>query len=137
MTETATQANWRTERDADGIAWLCFDKAEASTNVLSGHIMGELGQRLKELATQPPKGVVVYSAKKSGFIAGADIKEFTTLKTPDDAFKLIRQGQRVLDQLEQLPCPTVALINGFCLGGGLELALACTYRVGVDDGRLP
>ena len=99
--------------------------------------MGELGQRLRELATQPPKGVVVYSAKKSGFIAGADIKEFTTLKTPDDAFKLIRQGQRVLDQLEQLPCPTVALINGFCLGGGLELALACTYRVGVDDGRLP
>lgn len=136
MTETATQANWRIERDADGIAWLCFDKAEAGTNVLSGHIMVELGQRLKELASQPPRGVVVYSAKKSGFIAGADIKEFTTLKTPDDAFKLIRQGQLVLDQLEQLPCPTVALINGFCLGGGLELALACTYRVGLDDGKL-
>ncbi|MGH8399662.1 MAG: enoyl-CoA hydratase-related protein, partial [Gammaproteobacteria bacterium] len=136
MPETASQANWRIERDADGIAWLCFDKAGVGTNVLSGQIMVELGERLKELANQPPKGVVVYSAKKSGFIAGADIKEFTTLKTPDDAFKLIRQGQLVLDQLEQLPCPTVALINGFCLGGGMELSLACRYRVGIDDDRL-
>lgn len=136
MPETTSQANWRIERDADGIAWLCFDKSGASTNVLSGNIMVELGERLKELAKQPPKGVVVYSAKKSGFIAGADIKEFTTLKTPDDAFKLIRQGQLVLDQLEQLPCPTVALINGFCLGGGMELSLACRYRVGIDDARL-
>lgn len=136
MSETVSQANWRIEHDADGIAWLCFDKAGAGTNVLSGNIMVELGQRLKELASQAPKGVVVYSAKKSGFIAGADIKEFTTLKTPDEAFKLIRQGQLVLDQLEQLPCPTVALINGFCLGGGMELALACRYRVGIDDDRL-
>lgn len=136
MSESTSQANWRIERDADGIAWLCFDKAGASTNVLAGNIMVELGQRLKELNSQPPKGVVIYSAKKSGFIAGADIKEFTTLRTPDDAFKLIRQGQLVLDQLEQLPCPTVALINGFCLGGGMELALACRYRVGIDDDRL-
>lgn len=136
MSENISQANWRIERDADNIAWLCFDKAGAGTNVLSGHIMLELGQRLKELAAQPPKGVVIYSAKKSGFIAGADIKEFTTLKTPEEAFKLIRQGQLVLEQLEQLPCPTLALINGFCLGGGLETALACRYRVGVDDGRL-
>lgn len=136
MSETTSQANWRIERDADGIAWLCFDKAGASTNVLAGNIMVELGQRLKELNSQPPKGVVIYSAKKTGFIAGADIKEFTTLRTPDDAFKLIRQGQLVLDQLEQLPCPTVALINGFCLGGGTELALACRYRIGIDDDRL-
>ncbi|HET7923001.1 MAG TPA: 3-hydroxyacyl-CoA dehydrogenase NAD-binding domain-containing protein [Gammaproteobacteria bacterium] len=136
MPEQASQANWRIERDADDIAWLCFDKDGAGTNVLSGHIMLELGERLKELSGRPPRGVVVYSAKKSGFIAGADIKEFTTLKTPDDAFKLIRQGQLVLEQLERLPCPTLALINGFCLGGGLELSLACRYRVGVDDDRL-
>ncbi|HEX5339799.1 MAG TPA: 3-hydroxyacyl-CoA dehydrogenase NAD-binding domain-containing protein [Gammaproteobacteria bacterium] len=136
MPETVSQANWRIERDADDIAWLCFDKAGANTNVLSGHIMVELGQRLKELAAQPPTGVVIYSAKKSGFVAGADIKEFTTLKTPDDAFKLIRQGQQVLDQLECLPCPTLALINGFCLGGGMEMSLACRYRIGVDDERL-
>jgi len=136
MSETPSQANWRIERDADGIAWLAFDKAGASTNVLSGAVMQELGARLKELAATPPRGVVIHSAKKTGFIAGADIKEFTGLKTPDDAFKLIRGGQMVLDQLEQLPCPTAVVIQGFCLGGGMELSLAARYRVAVDDDKL-
>lgn len=132
----AETPNWRIEKDADGVAWLCFDKAGASTNVLSGAVMQELGERLKELAAAAPKGVVIHSGKKSGFIAGADIKEFTGLKTPDDAFKLIRGGQMVLDQLERLPCPTAVIIQGFCLGGGMELSLACTYRVAVDDDKL-
>ena len=136
MSDTPSQSSWRIEQDADGIAWLCFDKSGASTNVLSGQIMQELGQRLTELAALKPRGVVIYSGKRSGFIAGADIKEFTTLKTPDEAFKLIRGGQLVLEQLEKLPCPTAALIQGFCLGGGLELSLACRYRVGVDDDKL-
>lgn len=136
MADTTASVNWRLERDAEQIAWLAFDKAGASTNVLSSQVMIELGERLKELAAQPPKGLVIYSAKTSGFIAGADIKEFTTLRTPDDAFQMIRHGQLVLEQLEKLPCPTVALINGFALGGGLELSMACRYRVGVDDGHL-
>ena len=136
MAEQPSQSNWRIEQDADGVAWLCFDKAGASTNVLSGEVMQELGQRLADLGKLQPRGVVIYSGKKSGFIAGADIKEFTTLKTPDDAFKLIRGGQLVLEQLEKLPCPTAALIQGFCLGGGMELSLACRYRVGVDDDKL-
>ena len=136
MSDQPSQANWRIEQDADGVAWLCFDKAEVSTNVLSGQVMQELGQRIGELAKLNPKGLVIYSGKKSGFIAGADIKEFTGLKTPDDAFKLIRGGQLVLEQLEKLPFPTAALIQGFCLGGGLELALACRYRVAVDDDKL-
>lgn len=136
MSETSFQANWQIERDADGIAWLRFDKVGASTNVLSGAVMQELGVQLQALAATPPRGVVIYSAKSNGFIAGADIKEFTTLKSPDDAFRLIRAGQQVLEQLERLPCPSVALIHGFCLGGGLELALACRYRVAVDEERL-
>ncbi len=136
MEPSNSQTNWRIEHDSDGIAWLGFDKAGASTNVLSARVMAELGERLKQLAAQPPKGLVVYSAKSSGFIAGADIKEFTSLKTPDDAFQMIRRGQLVLEQLERLPCPSVALINGFCLGGGLELSLACDYRVGIDDEQL-
>lgn len=136
MNTSPFPANWRLEREPDGLAWLCFDKPGASTNVLSSQIMVELGERLKELAAHPPKGLVIYSAKTSGFIAGADIKEFTGLKTPDDAFQMIRRGQIVLEQLEKLACPTVALINGFALGGGLELALACRYRVGIDDERL-
>ncbi|MHB8403825.1 MAG: 3-hydroxyacyl-CoA dehydrogenase NAD-binding domain-containing protein [Gammaproteobacteria bacterium] len=136
MPTRTSQVNWRIERDADGIAWLGFDRAGASTNVLSGQVMAELGEHLKQLAAQLPKGLVIYSAKQSGFIAGADIKEFTTLKTPDDAFEMIRRGQRVLEQLERLSCPSVALINGFALGGGLELSMACRYRVGIDDDRL-
>ncbi len=135
MSNTA-QTDWRIERDADDIAWLCFDKAGTSTNVLSGQVMLELGEQLKTLAASPPRGLVIYSAKQSGFIAGADIKEFTGLKTPQDAFQMVRRGQLVLEQLGKLPCPSVALINGFCLGGGLELALACRYRVGIDDDRL-
>ncbi len=136
MSTRTSQVNWRIERDADGIAWLGFDTAGASTNVLSGQVMAELGEHLKQLAAQLPKGLVIYSAKQSGFIAGADIKEFTTLKTPEDAFEMIRRGQRVLEQLERLSCPSVALINGFALGGGLELSMACRYRVGIDDDRL-
>ncbi|HEV2111717.1 MAG TPA: 3-hydroxyacyl-CoA dehydrogenase NAD-binding domain-containing protein, partial [Gammaproteobacteria bacterium] len=136
MSDISSQPNWRIEQDADGIAWLCFDKAGASTNVLSGQVMQELGQRLAELEKLKPHGVVIYSGKKSGFIAGADIKEFTGLKTPEDAFKLIRGGQLVLDQLEKLPCPTAVIIQGFCLGGGMELSLAARYRVAVDDDKL-
>ena len=78
MPTRTSQVNWRIERDADGIAWLGFDRAGASTNVLSGQVMAELGEHLKQLAAQLPKGLVIYSAKQSGFIAGADIKEFTT-----------------------------------------------------------
>jgi 3-hydroxyacyl-CoA dehydrogenase/enoyl-CoA hydratase/3-hydroxybutyryl-CoA epimerase len=80
--------------------------------------------------------VVVHSAKKGGFIAGADIKEFLKIRTPAEGYELIRAGQAVLQQLEDLPCPSVAALHGFALGGGLELALACTYRVGADDPSL-
>ncbi len=127
------QANWSIETDQDGIAWLTFDKAGANTNVLSGEVMRELGERIGELEAQAPKAVVVCSAKATGFVAGADIKEFTGLEGPDDAMQLIRGGQQVLERLERLPCPTIALINGFALGGGLELALACRYRIALDD----
>jgi 3-hydroxyacyl-CoA dehydrogenase / enoyl-CoA hydratase / 3-hydroxybutyryl-CoA epimerase len=136
MPISTPQTNWNIEYDTDGIAWVGFDKLGVSTNVLSGQVIAELGELLKQLAAQPPKGLIIYSAKSTGFIAGADIKEFTALKTPEDAFQMIRRGQLVMEQLERLPCPSVALINGFCLGGGLELSLACSYRVGIDDERL-
>ncbi|MCA1798572.1 MAG: enoyl-CoA hydratase/isomerase family protein [Xanthomonadaceae bacterium] len=125
--------NWHIRTDDDGIAWLGFDKAGAGTNVLSGAVMRELNDRIAELEESKPKAVIVHSMKDTGFIAGADIKEFTDLKGPDDALQLIRGGQGVLERLENLRCPTVAMINGFALGGGLELALACRYRVALDD----
>jgi 3-hydroxyacyl-CoA dehydrogenase / enoyl-CoA hydratase / 3-hydroxybutyryl-CoA epimerase len=124
------------ERDADGIVWLSIDKPGTSANVLSSEVLIELGALLGGLATAPPRALIVRSAKPSGFIAGADIREFTAFKGPEDAFALIRAGQGVLDRLEALPCPTIAALQGFALGGGLELALACRYRIGVNDERL-
>ena len=76
------------------------------------------------------------SAKPSGFIAGADIKEFVKIRSPEAGYELVRAGQSVLQKLEDLPCPSVAALHGFALGGGLELAFACTYRVGADDAAL-
>jgi 3-hydroxyacyl-CoA dehydrogenase/enoyl-CoA hydratase/3-hydroxybutyryl-CoA epimerase len=124
--------HWRLEIDTDGVAWLALDKANASTNSLSREVMEELDSMVAEVARASPKALIVTSAKR-GFIAGADIKEFVGIRTPDQAYELIRQGQQVLDKLAALPCPTVAAINGFALGGGLEVALACRYRVLVDD----
>ncbi len=130
---TESMKHWAYEIDDDRIAWLTLDKVGASTNVLSRDVMEQLHETLTELEGQSPRAVIVRSAKRVGFIAGADIKEFTALDNPDQAYELIRNGQRVMDQLEALPCPTIALINGFALGGGLELALACRYRIVVDD----
>lgn len=127
---------WKLEHDADGIVWLILDKPATSANVLSRNILVELGQLLEPLEATPPRAVIVKSAKPSGFIAGADIKEFTGLKNATEGYALIRGGQQVLDRLAALRCPTVAAIHGFALGGGLELALACRYRVGVADERL-
>ncbi len=127
---------WQLRFDDSSLAWLTMDKPNTGANVLSRSVLEELDARLTEIAARRPRGLIVTSAKRSGFIAGADIKEFTTLKTPAESYDLIRAGQVVLDHLEELPCPSVAVIQGFALGGGLELALACTYRIGVDDGKL-
>ncbi len=132
----STGANWKLERDGDGIAWLALDKQGSSANVLSKDIIHELAGLMPEIEARPPRALVVYSLKASGFIAGADVKDFTTLKTPEEAYGLIRAGQQVFDRIAALPCPTVAAIHGFALGGGLELALACRYRVAANDGKL-
>jgi 3-hydroxyacyl-CoA dehydrogenase/enoyl-CoA hydratase/3-hydroxybutyryl-CoA epimerase len=124
------------ERDSDGIAWLVIDKPGGSANVLSRSVVTELDGILQGLHRQPPSGLVLLSGKKSGFVAGADIREFTSIDSAEDGYQLIHAGQQVFDRLEALPCPTVAAIHGFALGGGLELALACRYRVAAGDERL-
>jgi 3-hydroxyacyl-CoA dehydrogenase / enoyl-CoA hydratase / 3-hydroxybutyryl-CoA epimerase len=136
MNDNAPASSWKVERDADSVVWLTIDKPGTSANVLSSDVLRELDAELAPLIQNPPRAVIVISAKKSGFIAGADIKEFTGITSQEDGFRLIRRGQDVLNRLESLPCPTVAAIHGFALGGGLELALACRYRVAVDDERL-
>jgi len=130
---SVTLEHWKLERDADGIAWLVFDKAGSSTNTLSSDVFDELHAALAELAASPPKGLVIRSGKENGFIAGADIDQFTQLKTVDDAITLVKRGWDAFNELAATPYPTLALIRGFCLGGGLELALACRYRVVVDE----
>jgi len=121
--------HWTSEPDNDGILWLRIDKAESSANVLSGEVLTELNALVEPMSANPPRGIVIYSGKPSGFVMGADISEFTQIKTPEQAYQLIRLGQSVLDKLAAIHCPTVAAINGFALGGGLELAMACDYRV--------
>ncbi len=125
--------HWKVERDTSSIAWLHLDKAEASANVLSSEVVNELAMILDELETQTPTGIVILSDKESGFIAGADVNEFTKLTTEEEALSLIRKGHGIFNKLEAFKCPTIALIHGFCLGGGLELALACRYRVADTD----
>jgi len=132
----ASARSWKLERDAEGIAWLTLDKPGTSANVLSGGVLMELDELLGALERDPPRGAVLVSAKKSGFVAGADIKEFTGLSDEASGYQLIRSGQQVLNRLAALPFPTVAAVHGFALGGGLELALACRYRVAVGDERL-
>lgn len=136
MTEENEITNWTLERDGNDIAWLCLDMANAGANVLSTPVMRELAEHLSALESSPPTGLVIWSGKKSGFIFGADIKEFTKLATEAMVFEMTRLGQQIMARIEALPCPSVALLNGFALGGGFELALACDYRVAADNGRV-
>ena len=124
--------HWTLEQDAGRIAWLMFDKPGASANSLGRAAMEELDARLAEVALLAPRGLVIASAK-SGFIAGADVSEFAQVASPEEAVPFIRAAHAVLERLERLPFPTVAAINGYCLGGGLELAMACRHRVCIDD----
>jgi 3-hydroxyacyl-CoA dehydrogenase/enoyl-CoA hydratase/3-hydroxybutyryl-CoA epimerase len=127
--------NWALESDADGIAWLTFDKPGTSTNVLSHDVLAELDAQVKAFSAKPPRGLVIRSGKAAGFIAGADVKEFIQLESAEQAYELVRPAQRIFDAIERLPCPTVAIVHGFALGGGFELALACRYRVGVKGDK--
>jgi 3-hydroxyacyl-CoA dehydrogenase / enoyl-CoA hydratase / 3-hydroxybutyryl-CoA epimerase len=127
---------WNLRRDDDGLAWLSIDKPDSSANTLGKAVLLELDGLLDELAGQPPRALVVISGKSSGFIAGADIREFTAMKDEEEAYRLARRGQEIFARIESLPYPTVAAIHGFALGGGLELALAFRYRIAVDDDKL-
>jgi 3-hydroxyacyl-CoA dehydrogenase/enoyl-CoA hydratase/3-hydroxybutyryl-CoA epimerase len=124
-----TIKHWKTETDDKGIVWLCLDTADAKVNVLSSEILLELDQILDPLREAPPAGLVIWSGKNRSFVMGADIKEFTKIESVEHAQEVVQLGQQLMDKVEDLRCPTVAVINGFCLGGGLELAMACDYRI--------
>ncbi len=125
--------HWKLNRDPDGFARLTFDKAGTTTNTLSAAVLAELNEALDLLDREPPKGLVIASGKANGFIAGADIDEFGEVRTEADALALVKRGWDTFERLAAVRYPTLALIRGFCLGGGMELALACRYRVVVDE----
>jgi 3-hydroxyacyl-CoA dehydrogenase/enoyl-CoA hydratase/3-hydroxybutyryl-CoA epimerase len=125
--------HWLLENDVEGIAWLQLDVVGSRANVLSSTVLAELDDLLTAIVSERPQGVVFISNKPDGFIVGADIKEFQTVRSQEDALAIIKRGQAIMDRVESLPCPTAAAIHGHCLGGGLELALACDYRVASEE----
>lgn len=160
--------NWQVECDKDQIVWLRLDRANSEVNTINMEVLNELAEILTEISQQSNIiGVIITSAKTSGFIAGADVEQFdqiysklnsqlredeskpldTSLDTESHARQnlihkkgneilgLLDLGQQVFNQLAALAIPTVAMIQGFCLGGGCELALACRYRVAEDGSK--
>jgi 3-hydroxyacyl-CoA dehydrogenase/enoyl-CoA hydratase/3-hydroxybutyryl-CoA epimerase len=125
--------HWRIAHDGDGIAWLTLDKADATTNTLSKAVLAELDAVLDALDKDAPRGLVIRSGKENGFIAGADVAEFGDIRDAAGVRALLARGLATFGRLANARYPTLALIRGFCLGGGLELALACRYRVVVDE----
>ncbi|HEY5899453.1 MAG TPA: 3-hydroxyacyl-CoA dehydrogenase NAD-binding domain-containing protein, partial [Burkholderiales bacterium] len=125
---------WHIEKGgvSDGLVWLTFDKRGESANTFSRQAVEELRGALRAIGAERPRGLVIRSAKQN-FIAGADVEAFTRFKTPQEAMEFVRIGWDVFQELSELPFPTTAMVNGFCMGGGVELSLACRYRVALDD----
>jgi len=120
---------WKKQVDDKGIAWLHLNDIDASLNTLSSSSLKEFELILHQLEQDLPKGVIILSDKKSGFIAGADIKEFLQQENNESTYEYVLYCQSLFNRLEALACPSVAIIHGYCMGGGTELALACTYRI--------
>ena len=126
--------NFTVTHDSGGVATVSFDMPGRRYNVLTEQAFLELEQIANHLADSPAVRCVVFSSgKDSGFVAGADLKELSALPNAECAAQLVSLGQRVFDRIEALAIPTVAVIHGPCLGGGLEFALACKYRAACDE----
>lgn len=128
-----SQQHWQLDFSDRKKAELILNRADSSTNTLSKNVFEELDKHLAEIERQKPHTLVIRSAKKNGFCAGADIAEFTQLPNHDAALQHMQRAQEILRRLEALPCPSLCVIHGFCLGGGLEFALACTYRIAEES----
>ena len=124
---------WTTHIDEQWIAWLRFDLEGEKVNKFTTQVMTELYAALDPLATnQSIKAVVITSGKEDSFIVGADINELATIQDNDDARKKAQAGQQLFNKIAALDVPTVAVIHGPCMGGGLEMSLACDYRLATD-----
>jgi 3-hydroxyacyl-CoA dehydrogenase/enoyl-CoA hydratase/3-hydroxybutyryl-CoA epimerase len=125
----------RLERDPRGVATVSFDVQGVPVNVFNDEVIRELQQVVERLERDPPRVVLFRSAKPSGFLAGADVRRIQQFETEGEVRTILSAGHALFDRVERLPCPAVAIIHGPCLGGGLEFALACRYRVARDDSQ--
>jgi 3-hydroxyacyl-CoA dehydrogenase / enoyl-CoA hydratase / 3-hydroxybutyryl-CoA epimerase len=129
-------ASPRLDLHPDGLAVVTFDDPERSVNVLSEAVLRRLDEVVGELATRARagdvRGVAFRSGKKGSFIVGADIEEIASIEDPEQGAEAARFGQRLYLAIERLPVPTLAVVNGTCMGGGTELALACSFRILTD-----
>jgi len=143
MTEFAAEPStldlkdWRYRVDGEGIAWAIFDREGESMNSLGRRPIEELAkiitQAETDAASNKVRGLVIMSGKDRGFIVGADIREFETFTSEQDVTAALKPVNELLDRIEKLPIPVVAAIHGVCVGGGLELILACHYRIATRD----
>ncbi|WP_298626280.1 3-hydroxyacyl-CoA dehydrogenase NAD-binding domain-containing protein [uncultured Legionella sp.] len=126
--------HWDLQRDKDAILWLGINRKNAAVNSINEEVLDELNSLLHEVSQDKKAiGLVIYSMKDKGFIAGADVNAFSQFESPAQAVDFLQKGQAVFARLQALTIPSVAMINGFCMGGGFELALACTYRIASDE----
>ena len=121
--------NWRLEFDMDRVCWLTLDREGESANSLSNEVLRELEQIVTFLESEPPAGLVLQSGKKGSFIVGADVREFEQVENVEQAANLMREVHDLFNRVEALKFPTAVIIDGYCLGGGLELALCFDYRI--------
>ncbi len=143
MTQTLTLPllsaleDWRFSVDEQAIAWAIFDRKGESQNALGRRPLEEFGTIVEAVEqgarNKTIRGLGILSGKEKGFIVGADVREFDQLRTEADVIAGITPVLGMLDRLEALPVPVVCGIHGFCLGGGLELALACHWRIATRD----
>ncbi len=121
-------------KESDGICFLIFDTPDKKVNVLDMTVMDELEINLNSIAQDKScKGLIITSGKENVFIAGADISVINGVKSKQDGINLCEKGKRILKQIQNLSIPSVAAINGACLGGGMEFALFCSYRIASDN----
>lgn len=121
------------ERSDDGVVVIHIDDVREKINAITADMTADLEEALQSLqGDRSVEGVIFISDKEDTFVAGADIKEFDRVSDPETAREFIRKAHGLFDRIENLPVPVVAAIRGACLGGGLELALACRYRIAAD-----
>lgn len=127
---------WHTKDPRDGILVVTIDQADRPVTALSRSALEELSTLIDDIKNDPAiAGVLFISGKPGCFIAGADVTELKDLHGADAARQISQFGQKIFQKLEDLKTPTVALISGSCLGGGLEFAMACRYRIADDHSK--